>query len=168
MSEPARPRPPLREYLRRLTAPGLLVAGLLLYAFGIFTPFFTVTKLWVFKDGISVVNGLITLFQEREYFLFAVLTLFTILFPIVKLSLLGVIWLEREHHLARVRRLHHHIENLGKWSMLDVFVVAILVVTMKSAAIGQIQISLGLYLFSFSVLFTQFATMWIERLLRKV
>ncbi len=167
MTEAARSRILLREYPRRLAAPALLVAALLLFAFGIFTPFFTVTKLWVFTDGISVVNGLITLFQEREYFLFAVLTLFTILFPTVKLSLLGIIWLEREHHLARVRRLHHWIENLGKWSMLDVFVVAILVVTMKSASIGQIQVSVGLYLFTFSVLFTQFATMWIERLLRE-
>jgi len=167
MPDAARPRLQLRDLFRRLAAPGLLVAGLLLFAFGIFTPFFTVTKLWVFTNGISVVGGLITLFQEHEYFLFAVLTLFTILFPIVKLSLLGVIWLEREHNLAKVRRLHHHIENLGKWSMLDVFVVAILVVTMKSAAIGQIQISIGIYLFTGSVLFTQFATMWIERLLRQ-
>lgn len=167
MAEAAPTKPSLRDYSRRLTAPCLLVMALVFFAFGIFTPFFTVTKLWVFHDGISVVGGLITLFQEREFFLFAILTLFTILFPTVKLSLLGVIWLEREHHLAKVRRLHHWIESMGKWSMLDVFVVAILVVTMKSASIGQIRISLGLYLFTFSVLFTQFATMWIERLLRE-
>ena len=167
MTEPSQPRLPLREHVRRLTAPGLLVAALLLFALGIFFPFFTVTKMWVFRNAVSVVGGLITLFQEREYFLFLILTLFTLVFPTVKLSLLGVIWLEREHDLARVRRLHHRVEHLGKWSMLDVFVVAILIVTMKSAAIGQIRISIGLYLFTFSVLFTQFATMWIERLLRR-
>ena len=167
MTEAAKPRRPLRERARHLAAPGLLVAAVLLFALGIFFPFFTVTKLWVFRDGVSVIGGLGTLYQEHEYFLFLVLTLFTLVFPMVKLCLLGVIWLEREHDLARLRRLHHVVERLGKWSMLDVFVVAILIVTMKSAAIGQIRISLGLYLFTFSVLFTQFATIWIERLLRR-
>jgi paraquat-inducible protein A len=158
-------KPSVRDHARHLTAPGLLVAAVLLFALGIFFPFFTVTKLWVFHDAVSVAGGLVTLYQKHEYFLFVVLTLFTIIFPTVKLSLLSVIWLEREHDLARLRRLHHRVERLGKWSMLDVFVVAILIVTMKSAAIGEIRISLGLYLFTFSVLFTQFATIWIERLL---
>ncbi len=163
MTDAAKARVSFREYARRHGAPGLLVAALLLFALGIFFPFFTVTKLWVFRDAVSVVGGLITLFEEHEYFLFLILTLFTIVFPVVKLSLLSVIWLEREHDLARLRRLHHRVERLGKWSMLDVFVVAILIVTMKSAAIGEIRISVGLYLFTFSVLFTQFATVWIER-----
>jgi paraquat-inducible protein A len=167
MAGPTDALPALRATARRLLAPFLLVSALLLYAFGIFFPFFTVTKLWVFRDAVSVVGGLGVLFQSHEYFLFAILTLFTLIFPVVKLGLLGVIWLEREQHLARVRRLHHRVESLGKWSMLDVFVVAILVVTMKSAAIGQIRISVGLYLFTFSVLFTQFATVWIEHLLRE-
>lgn len=157
---------PMRQRVQDLTAPGLLGAAVVFFALGIFFPFFTVTKLWVFHDAVSVVGGLITLFQTREFFLFVILTLFTLVFPVVKLSLLWVIWLEREHNLAKVRRLHHWVEGLGKWSMLDVFVVAILVVTMKSAAIGQIEISIGLYLFTFSVLFTQFATLRIQRLLR--
>ncbi len=167
MSAEPRPLAQLREKAKKSTIPGLLIAAFLLFALGIFFPFFTVTKLWVFQNAVSVVGGLGTLFQEHEFFLFTILTVFTIIFPVVKLSLLGVIWLEREHDLARVRRLHHRVEKLGKWSMLDVFVVAILIVTLKSAAIGQIRISIGLYLFTFSVLFTQFATVWIERSLRK-
>src|SRR3954462_9539024 len=107
--------------------PVLLVAALLLFGTGIFFPFFHVTKLWVFNDAVSVVGGILTLFHEGEYFLFGVLTLFTLVFPCVKLGLLMVIWLEREHDLSRVRRLHHWVGSLGKWSMLDVFVVAILI-----------------------------------------
>ena len=152
---------------RRAAAPALLSLALVFYGFGLFFPFFTVTKLWIFSNAVSVVGGLMTLFQEREYFLFTVLTLFTIVFPLVKLGLLGIIWLEREHDLARVRRLHHRVESLGKWSMLDVFVVAILIVVMKSAAVADIRISTGLYLFTFSVIFTQFATAWLDRLLRR-
>jgi len=156
-----------REAGRRAAAPALLALALIFYGFGLFFPFFTVTKFWVFSNAVSVVGGLLTLFQQGEYFLFAVLTLFTIVFPLVKLGLLGIIWLEREHDLARVRRLHHRVESLGKWSMLDVFVVAILIVVMKSASVADIRISVGLYLFTFSVIFTQFATAWLDRLLRR-
>ena len=108
--------------------PVLIIVALQLFGTGVFFPFFHVTKFWVFDDAVSGVGGIITLFREGEYFLFAVLTLFTLVFPCVKLGLLAVVWLEREHDLARVRRLHGWVESLGKWSMLDVFVVAILIV----------------------------------------
>lgn len=143
--------------------PLLIAAAFLLFATGVFFPFFRVTKFWIFNDAISVVGGIITLFHEGEYFLFTVLTLFTLLFPCVKLGLLAVIWLERAHDLARVRRLHGWVESLGKWSMLDVFVVAILIVAMKSAAVADIHIGPGLYLFTFSVVATQLASAWVAR-----
>lgn len=149
-----------------IAVPALLVVALLLFLTGVFFPFFHVTKFWVFNDAVSVVSGIITLFHEGEYFLFAVLTLFTLVFPVVKLGLLAVIWLEREHDLARVRRLHRMVEHAGRWSMLDVFVVAILIVTMKSAAAAEIHIGLGLYLFTISIIFTQLASGWIDRLIR--
>jgi paraquat-inducible protein A len=156
------PAPPFSRAI-----PVLIILAFLLFATGIFFPFFNVTKFWVFHDAVSVVGGIITLFREGEYFLFAVLTLFTLIFPCVKLGLLGVIWLEREHDLARVKRLHHWVENWGRWSMLDVFVVAILIVAMKSAAVADIHIGPGLYLFTFSVIATQFASARVARLLAR-
>lgn len=145
--------------------PVMIGIAFVLFGTGIFFPFFHVTKLWVFDDSVSVVGGIITLFQEGEYFLFAVLTLFTLIFPCIKLGLLTVIWIERDHNITRVRRLHHWVESWGRWSMLDVFVVAILVVTMKAAALAKIQIGLGLYLFTVSVVATQFTSGWVANLL---
>lgn len=147
------------------SVPWLLAAAFLLFASGVFLPFFHVTKFWMFSDAISVVGGIYTLLLEGEYFLFTVLTLFTLVFPCVKLGLLAVIWIERDHNLMRVRRLHQWVEHLGKWSMLDVFVVAILIVAMKSAAVAELHIGLGLYLFTFSVIATQFASAFVARLL---
>ncbi|HWA86810.1 MAG TPA: paraquat-inducible protein A [Opitutus sp.] len=158
---PASPPP----VLHRHSVPVLLAAAFLLFATGIFYPFFHVTKFWLFHDAISVVGGIITLFREGEYFLFGVLTLFTLAFPCVKLGLLAIIWAEREHNLTRVRRLHHWVEHLGKWSMLDVFVVAILIVAMKSAAVADLHVGVGLYLFTFSVIATQVASALVARLL---
>ena len=153
--------------LHHRSIPWLIAMGFLLFGTGIFFPFFHVTKFWVFDDAVSVVGGIITLFREGEYFLFAVLTLFTLVFPCIKLGLLTVVWLERQHDLARVRRLHGWVESLGKWSMLDVFVVAILIVAMKSAGVADLHIGLGLYLFTFSVVATQFASAWVASLLER-
>lgn len=160
-SSPANARPTSAQR----SVPWLLAAAFLLFGSGVFLPFFNVTKLWLFHDAISVVGGIMTLFREGEYFLFTILTLFTLVFPCVKLGLLGIIWAEREHDLTRVRRLHHWVEHLGKWSMLDVFVVAILIVAMKSAAVANLEIGVGLYLFTFSVIATQVASVLVARLL---
>ncbi len=153
--------------LQHRLIPVLLVLAFLLFGTGIFFPFFHVTKFWLFKDAVSVVGGIITLLHEGEYFLFTVLMLFTLVFPCVKLGLLAVIWLERDHDLAKVQRLHHWVESLGKWSMLDVFVVAILIVAMKSAGVADLHIGSGLYLFTFSVIATQFASAWVAKFLAR-
>ena len=149
------------------SVPLLLIAAFLLFATGIFFPFFHVTKFWMFHDAVSVFGGILTLFHEGEYFLFAVLTLFTLVFPCAKLGLLAIIWMERAHNLTRVHRLHQRVEVLGKWSMLDVFVVAILIVALKSAAVAELHIGAGLYLFTFSVIATQLASVLVARMLQR-
>ena len=153
--------------LQHRLIPVLIGGALALFGTGIFFPFFHVTKFWVFDDAVSVVGGIFTLFRQGEYFLFGILTLFTLVFPCAKLGLLAVIWLERENDLARVRRLHGWVHTFGKWSMLDVFVVAILIVAMKSASVAEIHIGLGLYLFTFSIIATQFASSWVAGLLER-
>jgi paraquat-inducible protein A len=51
--------------------------------------------------------------------------------------------------------------------MLDVFVVAILIVALKSAAVADIRLGLGLYLFTLSVVTTQFASTWVANVLKR-
>lgn len=153
------------SFFQHAGVPLLLSLAFLLFAVGIFFPFFHVQKFWVFADAVSVVGGIITLFEEGEYFLFGILTLFTLIFPAAKLGLLTLIWMERDHDLKKVRPLHVRVGQLGKWSMLDVFVVAILIVVMKSAGLAQIHVGAGLYCFTFSVVMTQTASNWISRLL---
>lgn len=153
------------SFMRRQGVPLLLALAFVLFGTGVFFPFFHVEKFWVFDDAVSVVGGIYTLLEEGEYFLFGVLTLFTLVFPVVKLVLLTLIWAEREHDLKKMKRLHHRVAQLGKWSMLDVFVVAVLIVVMKSAGVAQIHVGAGIYLFTFSVVATQTASAWIDHLL---
>lgn len=51
-------------------------------------------------------------------------------------------------------------------SMLDVFVVAILVLTVKSSGVASIQVGAGFFLFFLSVMLTQSASLWTGKIVR--
>jgi len=106
--------------LTLLCALGFLIAG-------VFLPFTSVTKLWIFENQASVFQGLISLWKESELFLFLILFVFTICFPIVKISALLALWLYPGLTAEQAKSFLKFVSHLGKWSMLDVFVVAILV-----------------------------------------
>lgn len=138
----------------------LLGIALVLFAAGIFRPFTSVTKLWIFENQISVYGGLITLWKEGELFLFMILLVFTVVFPFVKICSLLTLWLKNGLPRDRVEQMYRFVAQLGKWSMLDVFIVAILVLTVTSGGLATIRIQDGLVLFFCSVMLTQIASMW--------
>jgi paraquat-inducible protein A len=141
----------------------LLVLSLGFFVAGIFRPFTAVTKLWLFENQISVFDGLITLWRASELFLFLILFVFTVLFPLVKISAMLVLWLRPGLADAQAQQLFNFVAHLGKWSMLDVFVVAILVLTVKSGGLASIRVQDGFFLFFTSVMLTQFASLFTGR-----
>lgn len=144
----------------------MLSLALLLFVAGVSAPFFQVQKFWVFGDAVSVLSGLRELARASEWFLFAIIFLFTLVFPTVKLAALGTIWWKRGRDDAGADRLLRWVSHLGKWSMLDVFVVAILVVTIKASSLANITVDIGIYLFTASVVLTQIIALRLERRLR--
>jgi len=138
----------------------MLVSAMLFFVGGIFLPFTSVTKLWLFQNQISVYRGLIILWRAGELFLFLILFIFTVCFPFVKLTAMLVLWLYPHLDDDSARKMFHFVSNMGKWSMLDVFVVAILVLTIKSSGVANIRIGGGFFLFFLSVMLTQFASLW--------
>ena len=160
---------PLGVVYRKQSGPIILmlVASLGLFLAGLFRPFTVVTKLWIFEHEVSVYQGLMTLMKEHEYFLFTILFVFTVIFPFVKINALLALWLMRGLGRQRVTRLYGFVANLGKWSMLDVFVVAILVLLLRSGSVAAIKIADGLFLFCASVMLTQIASQWTGRIARR-
>lgn len=151
------------EKTRRFVAPLGLAAAIALFFAGVSFPFFNVQKFWVFQDKVSVLSGLVNLAQADEWFLFVIIFLFTIIFPIVKLAGLATVWWARGRDDERADQTLRWVSHLGKWSMLDVFVVAILVVTLKSASVAKMTLGVGIYLFTASVILTQLIAMRLER-----
>ena len=138
----------------------MLLVSLVAFVAGIFLPFTSVTKLWLFENQISVYQGLIVLWKADEILLFLVLFVFTVIFPFVKISAMLLVWLKPQPDHEQARQMFSFVANLGKWSMLDVFVVAILVLTVKSSGVASIKVGAGFFLFFLSVMLTQCASLW--------
>lgn len=147
-----------------VTILAMLLVALGCYFAGIFLPFTTVTKLWLFNNQISVYRGLIVLWKAGELFLFLILFVFTICFPFVKMNCLLALWVYPGLSADQARAFYKFVSHLGKWSMLDVFVVAILVLTIRSTGVASIKVGIGFFLFFFSVMLTQFASLWTGRI----
>ena len=139
----------------------MLFFALALFVAGIFRPFTEVTKLWLFENKVSVYDGLIILMKSKEYFLFCILLVFTVIFPFIKILSLLTLSLKSGLTGKQVVRLYGFVSHLGKWSMLDVFVIAILVLLLKSGSVASIKIQDGFFLFFSSVMLTQLASLWI-------
>lgn len=140
----------------------LLVLCTSTFVLGIWAPMLTLTKLVWISNTFSVLSGTWQLASEGEYVLFALIGTFTILLPAVKLAILFRAWNgDRGHRWA-----HRHLgwlNALGKWSMLDVFVVAILIASVKLGALASIEIHYGLYAFSAAVVLIMVATQIVHK-----
>ena len=83
------------------------------------------------KSKSSILTGTIDLFYHGNYFVGFVVFLFSIVFPLTKIVLLlelSLLELLHRKHKAFTLRL---MEQLGKWSMMDVMLLAFLVMLVK-------------------------------------
>jgi len=134
-----------------LLATALLVAGLLM-------PMMTITKLVFFSNSFSVLMGVYELLLEGQILLFILVAGFSIVLPIVKIAILFRLLVNPASHAKQVNKLLHLMHEYGRWAMLDVMVVAILIVTVKLGAIASIEVHSGLYVFGLAVLLIMYIT----------
>lgn len=144
----------------------LLVASLGLFVVGVFAPLMTVRQWWVFEDTYSLFTGLLQLWREGQYALFAIVLSFSLLLPLVKISMVALVGNRRSWHEVRLRRMVHWLALFGKWSMLDVFIAAVLVVAGKLGGVARVHIHYGLYVFAASVMAIHLATCRLETLMQ--
>jgi paraquat-inducible protein A len=87
-----------------------------------------------------------------------VITGFSVVLPILKILLLDKLLRSRNRDIERLQKYLHWMHLYGKWSMLDVFVVAVLVAAVKLGAIASVELRFGLYAFAVAVLLTMYVT----------
>ena len=137
--------------LKRWFLNSLWLITTVLLVVGLTQPMFTFTHFYFFDDTFSLLDGIFHLAAQGEYILFVLLFLFSLVMPVVKMLML-LYSINAGQLLTPVQRLRlDKIAKLGKWSMLDVYVIAILAVTIKLSLIASVTIHYGLVAFAVSV-----------------
>ena len=137
----------------------VLLMSVLCYFEGISAPFATVQKESLIStetQQYSVLSSIDELTESGEGGLAAIIVIFTLLFPLTKYFCLSFGLLGGSE--VKKTKLFRLVQSLGKWSMLDVFVVALLIVMMKINRQDHWYLSTrmhtesGLFIYAFSVL----------------
>ncbi len=154
------------SYAFRHPARGLLVNLLLLAALGLLfyglqAPILTLEKFYFFSNTVSLLSALEQLAQQAQWGLFVLVGTFSVLFPVIKNLVLLLVWNLDPADGERHRRHLRWLSVYGKWSMLDVFVVALLVVSVKLGSLAQVKVEGGIYAFAASIILTMLLSAWI-------
>ena len=115
----------------------------------------------------GILGSISKLYAEHNLTVAIVILVFSVIVPLFKtLSMLFVSVYEFSPFAARVVRFFKH---LGKWSMLDVFVVALLLVYMTSnnQDISRAEAEIGLYFFLTYVFLSMIASLSADKMLRE-
>ncbi len=135
----------------RMIGPLLLLALAALVASWLL-PFMTVERFIWLSEEITVWRGVGELWTSGAYGLFLIVAVFCVLFPLLKLALAVYLWFLADLSALRGTRLLQLLDSLGKWSMLDVFVVALSVVALNISLISDVQVHGGIYVFTAAVI----------------
>lgn len=149
--------PPRR---RRHAALALLGLSIVLLVLGLTLPAVHSEK-GLSSSSHSIVGGIAQLLGEGQIVLAVIILFFSVLFPTVKLLALALVWARR---VPDERETIGWLEVLGKWSMLDVFVVAIFVGAVRLGILAEFAPEAGIYVFAAAVL----ATMVVTRLTARI
>ena len=134
----------------------LIIVSVVCLFVGLHLPVLTVRKLWE-KNTFSMISGIINLWNGKYYILSLIIFFFSVIFPVVKLVTLSVIWFVRLSDRYR-KWLLSGLGLLGKWSMLDVFVTAIIIVSIKLGVLASAKAEAGIYYFAISILLAMLVT----------
>ncbi len=144
--------PSRRSFLAEIAPVALAAAAVLLF-FGWMLPMLNVTSFWVFTDTHSVIGGIEQFWQEGEWLLLAAIGGFAVLFPAAKILVAGWALIDP----AGARSTLKLAAAISKWSMLDVFVVALVVLTVKSTAVADASVGSGAWCFAGAAILSSLA-----------
>ncbi len=145
-----------------------LIVTLGLFIAGITFPILTITKLLIVSNEVSILTGLYQLLEEQQYFIFVVIFLFSIVLPILKIYYLFLLTARREVESRNYSKYLALMHRYGRWSMLDVFVIAILIMTVKLGALASVYIEPGMFYFTAAVVLLMLITSVMVNLERKL
>jgi paraquat-inducible protein A len=151
----------------------LLIAAAMLYIPANVFPVMVITSLGS-TAPYTIFAGIMELIHAGLWPLALLVFFASITIPLMKLVLLAyMLWQtqrrKRQHLLAKTR-IYRIVEFVGRWSMIDVFMISILVALVRFGQLTTIQASIGAPCFAAVVVITMFAVhffdprlMWDQR-----
>lgn len=135
------------------------LAALIFYFPAVMLPMLRVERLGHAHES-SLLGGVVTLLADGHLLVGLVVLVFSVILPPVKLMILFVLsaggsWMHH-HHRART---YHLVEFIGRWGMLDVMLVAILVAFVKLGDLVDIHPGSGLLAFTACVVLSLIASL---------
>jgi len=120
-----------------------------------------ITKQFGNEEGNTLLGGVIMLWEHGSYPIAAIIFVASILIPLLKFLVLIYLLISVKYPLGKDKKVNKHklyymTELIGPWSMIDVFVVAILAALIHLANI-EIIAGMAATAFALSVFFTLLA-----------
>lgn len=154
----ARVHPRRPNSLQRVWA--FLLVGMLAYIPANLYPIM-ITHSFTGDTSDTIISGVLLLIDSGSYVVALIIFVASICIPMVKFLIIAGLalsvhfrWQLSEHTR---HRLHGLTEFIGRWSMIDVFVVAVLAALIQLGAIITIIPGIGINAFAISVVFTMFS-----------
>ena len=115
------------------------------------------------ESGSTILGGVIELVHHGSYFVAAVVFFASIMIPVGKFVAIAYLALiiQRGGRIEShsLHQLHEVVEFIGRWSMIDVFVVAVLAALVHISVVVSIQPGLAAICFALSVVFTMLSAL---------
>ncbi|WP_112324787.1 paraquat-inducible protein A [Roseivivax marinus] len=133
------------------------IAGLVCYIPANLYPML-VTETLVQSSSNTIVGGAVEIAHHGAYGIAAIILIASVLIPVGKFMAIAFLAISarRGSHVPPTRRQHVYevVEFIGRWSMIDVFVVAILSALVQLSSVASITPGPAALTFALSVVFT--------------
>jgi paraquat-inducible protein A len=140
----------------------IAVAALIAVVCGMLLPFMSMSQFGVERE-FSLIGGIVELARRGHGFLGALLFAFSVVFPIAKLAfiLAATSSLVRMSMRAR-RKLRAVAMATGKYSLLDVLVIAVMIVLIKFDGLVTVEARAGTIVFCVAILLSILAGLCVD------
>ena len=140
----------------------LLIASMILYIPANVLPIMKTTVLGT-ENPSTILSGVVYFIDEGDWLLALVIFTASVLVPVLKMLTLRY---RGSLHTLHRSRLHRVTELIGRWSMVDVFVIGILTALVQMGMLTSIEPGMGALAFAAVVILTMFAAEGFDSRLR--
>jgi paraquat-inducible protein A len=140
----------------------LLIAALLCYVPANLLPIMTSTSLGESQSD-TIISGVRYLLIEGMWPLALIVFVASICIPVLKITVLSLLLvsvsMRWQWRIAERSRMYRIVDLVGRWSMVDIFVVSVLVALVRMGNFAVVQAEAGAFFFAAVVVLTMLSAM---------